>query len=544
MSKESIPRAVLIGMPGAGKTRVGKLTAHMLDLPFKDADYEVEERANRTISQLMRQEGESSFRRLECQVVCEQLLNFKGGIFALGGGAPMTSDIYDALVRYRQRGGSIVYLNADPDEASARVAHSSKRPLLQNDAKQQWLTLFKERQPVYQSLATASISSHGTSPKVMAQRLSDVLKERVVHVSGEQPYDVKIGPGVSSHLRILLGDEPQRVAVIHTRPVQRHADHVRSLLRQAGYVVSDITIPDAEGGKTLKVAEEVWERLADDGFTRSDAIVGVGGGADTDLAGFVASTWMRGIKYVNCPTSLLSMVDASTGGKTGINLEQGKNLVGSFYTPLGVLADLRTLDTLPQDVFIEGLGEVAKCGFIMDQEILQILENQVDIIRDFGEKAFHQQWIEDVCAELIERSIIVKARYVSVDLKESGPREFLNYGHTLGHAIEQIEHFSWRHGHAIAVGMIFAAELSNIMGYLDRSSVNYHRELLHSLGLRTSWHGGSWQKVLDVMHRDKKTRGSELRFIILDSIGHPIHLDNPPEDAVREAFERIRHDVK
>ena len=186
----------------------------------------------------------------------------------------------------------------------------------------------------------------------------------------------------------MLGPKPVRIALIHTQPVQRHSDRARTLLRQGGYQVSDIVIPDAEAGKTIEVANGIWQRLGDEGFTRSDAVVGVGGGAATDLAGFVAATWMRGVRYVNCPTSLLAMVDASTGGKTGINTPQGKNLVGSFYTPAGVLADLKTLVSLPNDIFIEGLGEVAKSGFIKDPEILHILEEHAAELRAFDGATF------------------------------------------------------------------------------------------------------------------------------------------------------------
>ena len=197
----------------------------------------------------------------------------------------------------------------------------------------------------------------------------EMIDQRIVHVTGStiEPYDVRIGEGVMGQLAQVLGSKPAKVALIHTQPVQRHSDRARTLLRQAGYDAYDIVIPDAEAGKTIEVANGIWQRLGDEGFTRSDAIVGLGGGAATDLAGFVAATWMRGIRYVNCPTSLLAMVDASTGGKTGINTPQGKNLVGSFYTPAGVLADLKSLASLPNDIFIEGLGEVAKSGFIMDR---------------------------------------------------------------------------------------------------------------------------------------------------------------------------------
>jgi shikimate kinase/3-dehydroquinate synthase len=234
------------------------------------------------------------------------------------------------------------------------------------------------------------------------------------------------------------------------------------------------------------------------------------------------------------------MVDASTGGKTGINTELGKNLVGSFYTPAAVLADMTTLATLPNDIFVEGLGEVTKSGFIMDTHILDLLESHSRVLRDFNAEDLTGAQ-RAVIADLIRRTVTVKSKHVSTDLKESGLREFLNYGHTLAHAIEQIEHFTWRHGQAVAVGMVFAAELSNLTGHLDREAVDYHRRLLSSLGLRTSWSGGSFDEVLALMHRDKKARGNTLRFIILEQIGQPIHLDDPPLDAVREAFERIRH---
>ncbi|RBQ00124.1 bifunctional shikimate kinase/3-dehydroquinate synthase [Bifidobacterium xylocopae] len=533
------PRAVIIGMPGAGKTRVGRMAAGILDMPFKDADQEVERVAGRSIAEIMETDGEPAFRRVEQEVVCRLLKGFNGGLFALGGGSPMTTEVYEGLMAYRGRGGVIIYLDADPDEAAARAAHGSKRPLLARDAIGRWKRLYEERRPIYESLATISLPSYGSSPKAMAGRLAEALNERLVHITGSDPYDVRIGPGVSSRLRTLLGEQVLRVALIHTRPVQRHADHARALLRQGGYRVSDITIPDAEAGKTVQVADGVWNRLAEDGFTRSDAVVGLGGGAATDLAGFVAASWMRGIPYVNCPTSLLAMVDASAGGKTGVNTPQGKNLVGAFYTPRGVLADLKTLRTLPREIFVEGLGEVVKCGFIMDQSILDLLWAHRDELRGFTGRE-SDEWIEEVPGELVERSVTVKAGYVSLDLRESGPREFLNYGHTLGHAIEQVEHFSWRHGQAVAVGMVFAAELSSILGYAERDLVVEHRELVEALGLRTSWSGGSWERVLDLMHRDKKARGDKLRFIILDGRGHPTHLDDPPEDAVREAFERIR----
>ena len=539
--RHSIPVAVIIGMMGAGKTRVGKEVAHIMDLPFADADVEIQHDIGMGIPEFFEREGEPAFRKVEADLIADMLEDFDG-IFSLGGGAPMTPSTQCALAEYIDRGGRVVYLDADPAEAMERANRGGGRPMLNGDADARWKKLYKERDPVFRRVANVRVRTRGQTPQMAARKVMDMIRERMVHVTGSgiEPYDVRIGEGTMNHLPDVLGEGVARVALIHTQPVQRHSDHARTLLRQAGYTVSDIVVPDAEAGKTVDVANGVWRRLGDEGFTRSDAIVGLGGGAATDLAGFIAATWMRGIRYVNCPTSLLAMVDASTGGKTGINTEAGKNLVGSFYTPAGVLADMRTLATLPNDIFIEGLGEVAKSGFIMDPEILRILEDHASELRSFDGAMFLDSGLKDVVAELIEHTVGVKAYHVSADLKEAGLREFLNYGHTLGHAIEKLEHFRWRHGNAVAVGCVYAAELSHLLGYIDQDLVDYHRSLLGSLGLPTSWNNGSWSDVLALMHRDKKARGNKLRFVVLESVGRPIHLEDPPADAVEEAFRRIQ----
>ena len=518
------PRAVIIGMMGAGKTRVGKEVAHMLRLPFADADVEIEREVGMKIPSYFEEYGEPAFREVEADLIADMLEDFDG-IFSLGGGAPMTPSTQHALASYIDHGGRVVYLDADPAEAMERANRGGGRPMLNGNANSRWKKLFKQRDPVFREVANVHVHTRGLTPQGAAKKVIDMVSERAVHVTGAaiEPYDVVIGEGAMNHLVDVLGPKPAKIALIHTQPVQRHSDRARALLRQGGYEVSDIVIPDAEPGKTITVANGIWERLGNEGFTRSDAVVGLGGGAATDLAGFVAATWMRGVRYVNCPTSLLAMVDASTGGKTGINTPQGKNLVGSFYTPAGVLAD-----------------EVAKSGFIRDPEILHILEDHAAELRAFDGSTFLGSPLEDVVAELIERTVKVKAYHVSSDLKEKGLREFLNYGHTMGHAIEKLEHFRWRHGNAVAVGMVYAAELAHLIGYIDQDLVDYHRSLLASMGLPTSWNGGSFDDVLALMHRDKKARGNELRFVVLDEIGHVVHLDNPPAEAVEEAFRRIQ----
>ena len=536
------PIAVIIGMMGAGKTRVGRETAQMMGVPFKDADIEIEHEIGMSIPEYFSRYGEPEFRRVESEVIADTLRGF-GGIFALGGGAPMTPSVQRTLHEYMDQGGRVVYLQADPAEAMERANRGGGRPMLAGDANERWRTLFRQRDPVFDRIANVHVRTHGSTPQMAARKLMNMIDERVVHVDvvAADSYNVRIGEGALNHLAAVLGSGVARVALIHTQPVQRHSDKARALLRQAGYDVHDIVVPDAEAGKTVAVANGVWERLGVEGFTRSDAIVGVGGGAATDLAGFIAATWMRGVRYVNCPTSLLAMVDASTGGKTGVNTTAGKNLVGSFYTPAGVLADLTTLASLPNDIFVEGLGEVAKSGFIRDPQILRILETHADELRGFDGATFLGSGLEDVVAELIERTVRVKAYHVSADLKEAGLRESLNYGHTLAHAIEKIEHFRWRHGNAVAVGCVYAAELAHLLGYIDQDLVDYHRSLLSSLGLPISWNGGSFDEVLSLMHRDKKARGNKLRFVVLDGEpGHMVHLDDPPADAVEEAFRRIR----
>jgi 3-dehydroquinate synthase len=249
-------------------------------------------------------------------------------------------------------------------------------------------------------------------------------------------------------------------------------------------------------------------------MTRSDAVVGLGGGAVTDLAGFVAATWTRGVRVVQVPTSLLGMVDAAVGGKTGINTGAGKNLVGAFHPPAAVLADTDVLAGLPEAEFRSGLAEVVKCGFIADGAILELLDADPTGRRD--------------TAELIERAVRVKADAVGEDLYDTGRREFLNYGHTLAHAIERVEDFGWRHGEAVAVGLVFAAELAGRAGLLDRADVDRHRALVERMGLPTRY-AGDWTTIQAVMRVDKKARGSSLRFVVLDGMGNPTILTDPDQ---------------
>lgn len=354
-----------------------------------------------------------------------------------------------------------------------------------------------------------------------------------IRVTGSVPsenYDVVVGRGLLGRLGPLLGERVRRVLVIHPRALRTTGDTVREHLADAGFTALTAEIPDAEEGKHIQVAAFCWQVLGQNDFTRSDAIVAVGGGAVTDVAGFVAATWLRGVRVVHVPTTLLGMVDAAVGGKTGINTAEGKNLVGAFHPPAGVLADLDALHTLPVNELITGMAEVVKCGFIADPQILQLIEHDPEAVKDPA---------GGTVRELVERSIAVKAAVVSDDLKESGRREFLNYGHTLAHAIELAERYSWRHGAAVSVGLVFAAELSRMVGRLDDATADRHREILEALGLPVTYRRDRWAALLDGMRRDKKARGDLLRFVVLDDVARPGILEVPDTSLLFAAYQEI-----
>lgn len=347
-----------------------------------------------------------------------------------------------------------------------------------------------------------------------------------IQVSGDRPYEVLVGRDLAGELPGLIGGAAQ-VAVLFAAPLRVHAERVAAA---AGIPAVLIEVPDAERGKTVEVAARCWAELGAQNFTRTDVVVGVGGGAATDLAGFVAASWLRGVRWVPVATSLLGMVDASVGGKTGVNIAAGKNLVGAFHPPAGVLCDLDSLRTLPAEDLVAGLAEVVKCGFIADPRILDLIESDPSAAADPD---------APVLRELVERAIRVKAEVVSVDLKESGLREILNYGHTLGHAIEKREHYTWKHGHAVSVGLIFAAALSRLAGRLDAQTAARHRAVLDSLGLPTRYAAVAWPELLSAMRVDKKTRAATLRFVVLDGLAKPGVLAGPDEALLHEAYAEV-----
>jgi len=355
------------------------------------------------------------------------------------------------------------------------------------------------------------------------------MTERL-HVSAEREYDVVVGRGLRHELLPMIGDRARRVALVHARPLGDVVAVMTDELRGHGYEVVAVELPDAESAKTAQVLAHCWGVLGQAAFGRDDVVVGIGGGASTDVAGFLAATWLRGVRVVQVPTTLLGMVDAAVGGKTGINTPEGKNLVGAFHSPSAVICDLDTLQTLPPADLTAGLAEVIKCGFIADPQILEIVA---------ADPAAAADPRSDALAELVRRAVQVKADVVSADLRESHLREILNYGHTFGHAIEHTEHFQWRHGEAVSVGMVYAAELARLAGRLDEAVVALHRELLGLVGLPLSYPGDRWPKLYEAMRRDKKTRGDALRFVVLDGLGRPGRLEAPDPALLVEAYAAV-----
>ncbi|HEY7051480.1 MAG TPA: 3-dehydroquinate synthase [Mycobacterium sp.] len=350
-----------------------------------------------------------------------------------------------------------------------------------------------------------------------------------VDVAVSPPYPVFIGTGLLPELAAHLGDA-HRVAILHQPVLADTAEQIRVSLSDKGIDAHRIEIPDAEAGKELRVLGFIWEVLGRIGIGRKDTLVSLGGGAATDVTGFAAATWLRGVSVVHIPTTLLGMVDAAIGGKTGINTQAGKNLVGAFHQPRTVLVDLATLKTLPRNEIVAGMAEVVKAGFIADPVILDMIARDPQAALDPG---------KDVLPELIRRSVVVKAEVVAADEKESQLREILNYGHTLGHAIERRERYQWRHGAAVSVGLVFAAELARLAGRLDDATAERHREILTSLGLPVTYDADALPQLIEFMAGDKKTRAGVLRFVVLDGLARPGRLEGPDPSLLAAAYAEV-----
>ncbi|WP_291382148.1 3-dehydroquinate synthase [Demequina sp.] len=371
-----------------------------------------------------------------------------------------------------------------------------------------------------------------------------------ITVATAKPYTVTVGAGLDEAVASSIPERVRKALIVYSAPMTSRADALSRAIEARGMTPVRAEVPDAEEGKTAEVLAFCWQVLGKSDFTRSDVVIGLGGGAVTDLAGFVAATWLRGIDVIQVPTTLLGMVDAAVGGKTGINTAEGKNLAGAFHEPLSVWCDTDRLFTLPRHDLVSGLAEVVKGGLIADPQILTIIEANAPLLTaDAPQSGSRTASGADtrqldpaavpVLAELVARKVAVKASAVAADLKESFHREILNYGHTFGHAIEYTERYQWRHGAAVSVGMVYAAELSRLVGKLSDEEVDRHRSVLRSLGLPTTYAAERWDALYTAMKRDKKSRGDLLRFVVLHGIGNPQRLEGPDPTLLVAAYDAV-----
>lgn len=347
-----------------------------------------------------------------------------------------------------------------------------------------------------------------------------------IKVSAERSYEVLLDINYSQEIS-QLADSRSRVAVVFSEAMKERIPSFESGDTEFIY----LPIPDGEQGKSSKVLTQAWNWLGAAGFTRSDLVIGIGGGAVTDFAGYLAASWLRGIDWVAVPTTVAGMVDAAVGGKTGINSDYGKNLIGAFHSPIAVLVDVSWLDSLSDRDFAAGLAEVVKCGFIKDPVILNLLKKRT--LADIRSN-------KSLTLELIERSIAVKALVVSGDFKESFDREILNYGHTFGHAVELSSQYSLRHGECVSIGMAYIANLSESLKIISPEIRSLHLEILSKLGLPVSFQGADWPELHAAMKIDKKSRGNVLRFVVISELGKTQRLENPNESELIAAYERLR----
>jgi shikimate kinase / 3-dehydroquinate synthase len=539
---------VLTGFSGTGKTTVGRRVAEVLGRRFVDLDDVIARRAGKSITDIFVQDGEPAFRALEAVVCCE-LSEPQGLVVATGGGATVSAANRNAL----GAGGVLICLTATVDTILDRLAHHSDRPLLAGDDRADRVTaLYAERTPAYAEiplqLATdgtgvpsiaeqvlgiaAGLSQGGHRLRVTvgpgaAREISPHDATPAISPGPRDAYDVLIAKGLLAETGARIasaGLGRGRCAVISNPTVAgHHAPRLLDSLCAAGYDPFVIELPDGEIYKTLATAGTVYARLAEARLARNEAIIALGGGVTGDLAGFVAATWLRGVPFVQIPTSLLSMVDASVGGKAGVDMHEGKNLIGAFKQPELVLIDPQLLTTLAPVEYRSGLAEMIKAGIIADAGLFERLgtgtpEHMTPAIAD---------------------AVRVKADLVMRDPYEAGDRAWLNLGHTFGHALEVVSNYSLRHGEAVALGLVAAAELSVSLGLCPADIPARVRASVAGAGLPKRY-AFDPNGVMDAMATDKKRVGRTLRFVVIERIGRVRLMDGVSEGHVRVALEAIR----
>jgi 3-dehydroquinate synthase len=524
----------LVGLMGSGKTTIGRQLAKRLGKRFVDSDHEIEARTGASIPLIFDIEGEESFRRREADVI-RDLSAQRGIVLATGGGA-----VLDAGTRARlAERGTVIYLRAHVNSILQRVAHDKNRPLLRTaDPRRTLETLTAQREPLYREVAHLIIDTGRPNVQSMVQTILEQLaalarKSAIASMNspfpataasspftlnvdlGERSYPIAIGPGLLDDADLLVRyvNGRQVAIVTNTTVAPLYLEKVAAPLRAAGRDVLEIILPDGEQYKNWESLMQIFDALLAHKCDRKTTLVALGGGVIGDLTGFAAASYMRGVPFVQIPTTLLAQVDSSVGGKTGLNHPLGKNMIGAFYQPRAVLADTNTLATLPARELAAGLAEVIKHGAILDAGFFDWLEENMAalVARD-----------PIALAHAIARSCEIKADVVRRDEREGGLRAVLNFGHTFGHAIENgLGYGNWLHGEAVGCGMVMAADLSQRLGQIDAAQSARVKALVAAAGLPVAAPDLGTARWLELMEVDKKNEGGAIRFILLKPLGSP-----------------------
>ncbi len=537
----------LVGLMGSGKTTIGRLLARRLGRRFVDSDHAIEARTGASIPWIFEIEGEASFRRREAEMIRE-LTGQEGIVLATGGGAVL-DPASRALLAER---GTVIYLRAGIGSILQRTSHDKNRPLLQTaDPRRKLEQLLAQREPLYREIADLVIDTGRPNVQSMVQTILEQLDalaagrarrakaasmnqaaehnatQLTLNVElGERSYPIAIGPGLLADPAALVRHVGGHKAAIvtNTTVAPLYLERIAAPLRAAGKEVVEIVLPDGEEHKQWGSLMAVFDALLANKCDRKTTLIALGGGVIGDLTGFAAASYMRGVPFVQIPTTLLAQVDSSVGGKTGINHPLGKNMIGAFYQPRAVLADTSTLDTLPPRELSAGLAEVIKHGAILDGEFFDWIEANIArlVARD-----------PQALAHAIARSCEIKADVVRKDEREGGLRAVLNFGHTFGHAIEAgLGYGAWLHGEAVGCGMVMAADLSQRLGLIDAASVARLRKLVAAAGLPVVAPDLGAERWIELMEVDKKNEGGAIKFILLKPLGSP-SITSAPQDVLR-----------
>ena len=571
-----LKRVVLIGFSATGKSVLAPRIAARMGWSVIDLDLEIEREAGRTIPQIFELEGETGFRSREQQAV-RDAAELNGVVVATGGGVWLNGDSRSTLAD----AGFVVALEARTATILARYAETEQgatevRPMLAGaDPRRRVETLKAARQPFY---ALSDLTVH-TDEIEIGEAVEEIVEALHRRSSGVLASDARLremrnGPGIdpppvidygpdlgcvvdagsarypvycawgllerSGDILERLGLQGRVFLIADQAIIDTHGETVLQSLRASGRHVESYAVPSGEASKSLSSLDGLYDWLSSHRAERRDIIFALGGGVTTDLAGTVAATYLRGMPLVHAPTTVLGMVDAAIGGKVAIDLPSGKNLVGAFYQPRAVLADVATLATLPPRELRSGFAEVIKHGFIRDEPMLDLLDERADALLDPG-AAQTDESRRQMLVDIITRNQAIKAAVVSADERESDIRAILNYGHTLGHAIEAVTGYSTvLHGEAVAMGMVAVAEIGCSLGLIDEALVSRHRRLIERYGLPTHGPPGLGRaEIVEAMSRDKKVVGGKQRWVLLDGVGNPVVRDDVPPQVVREAIDAV-----